>query len=524
MPATNQHSNEVIEISGLILAEAQALFRSPPENVLGRAGPFVLNQPAHLAFIKRAAEMPAEAGDIGGAAQQFRRLGAVVSDKSLGMASVKEGITGDERSHLRLISLSTEIAARQVGARRPRLALFANRRTDLFQRMFCQPPIGSELAAENIEEWSLTRCLFNLQHIIARRLLRFRCTVIKKRANAGIGPDDIFRPDRFAEIVAGRVAEIGNLLLGDANPGRIALVIAVRGSDQREIALIGNGEDDAVIRVLEEIGARVGKLLAHDDMAALNEPDIVHVVAAEDAGKHLVHPGAGGIHQHTRLVRGRASGFFVQRLDEPQLAFAPCGNDPRAVHDRRAAIGRIARVEDHETGIIHPAVGIFESRGESRLQRLARRVPAKVERAGRRQKPAAAEIVIKKQAEPDHPCRAHAAFLNGQNETHGPDDMRRHGPEDFPLHQRFAHQTKLVMLEITQATMNKLGGGGRRAGSEIALFRKRDGIAPAHRIAGNAAAVDAATDDKKIENILAGHRASTTASGDRTPIVERQLP
>ncbi|MNZ91965.1 hypothetical protein D3C78_1109720 [compost metagenome] len=252
-------------------------------------------------------------------------------------------------------------------------------------------------------------------------------------------------------------------------------------------------------------------------MAALHEPDIVNILAPEDAGKHGIHPGTGGIHQHARFMRGRTTGFFVQRLDEPQPAFAPCGNDPRAVHDRRAAIRRIARVENHETGIIHPAVGIFESPGKSRLQRFARRVLAKIERTGRRQKFAAAEIVIQKQAEPDHPGRAYSALLNGQNETHGPDDMRSHGPEDFPLHQRFTYEAEFVMFEIPQTAMNELGGRRRRAGGKIALFRKRHGITPAHGIAGNAAAIDAATDDKKIKNVFAGHEASATMQG-RNPL------
>ena len=59
------------------------------------------------------------------------------------------------------------------------------------------------------------------------------------------------------------------------------------------------------------------------------------------------------------------------------------------------------------------------------------------------------------------PPKTQAALLERQHETHRPDDVRRHGPEYFTLHQRFAHQAEFVVLEITQAAMNELGTGGR---------------------------------------------------------------
>ncbi|MNL42785.1 hypothetical protein D3C87_1652630 [compost metagenome] len=132
----------------------------------------MFHQPAHFAFVKCAAEMPAEAGNIGGDTEQFRSLRAVVSDEPLGMASIKEWVTGDKRPHLGVISLRPEVTARQIRSRRPGIALFSDGCADLFQSMFRQPPVGGQLASEDIEQRRFALCLFNLQHIVACGFLR----------------------------------------------------------------------------------------------------------------------------------------------------------------------------------------------------------------------------------------------------------------------------------------------------------------------------------------------------------------
>ncbi len=47
--------------------------------------------------------------------------------------------------------------------------------------------------------------------------------------------------------------------------------------------------------------AESSKLLADDDMAALHQADIVHIVHADDAGKHMIDPWPGGIDQQPCL-------------------------------------------------------------------------------------------------------------------------------------------------------------------------------------------------------------------------------
>ena len=52
-----------------------------------------------------------------------------------------------------------------------------------------------------------------------------------------------------------------------------------------------------------------------------------------------------------------------------------------------------------------------------------------------------------------------ATLVVWQHETQGPDDVRRHPPEHFALHERFPHQTEFQIFEITQPAMDELGRG-----------------------------------------------------------------
>ena len=117
-------------------------------------------------------------------------------------------------------------------------------------------------------------------------------------------------------------------------------------------------------------------------------------------------------------------------------------------------------------------------------------------------------MIIKKKSETHEPGRTHATLLERQNETHGPDDVRRHGPQHLAFHQRFAHQTKLVMFKITQTAMDELGRGGRGAGGKIIHFRECNGVTPANGVTRNAAAIDAAADHENIVDCLVRHEFS----------------
>src|SRR6266481_2593535 len=81
-----------------------------------------------------------------------------------------------------------------------------------------------------------------------------------------------------------------------------------------------------------------------------------------------------------------------------------------------------------------------------------------------------------------------------------PDDVRRDLPEDFALDQRLANQPKLVIFQIAQAAMHELGRPGRRPAGQIIHFTQENRIAPARRIARDAAAIDASPNDSEVKN------------------------
>jgi hypothetical protein len=89
----------------------------------------------------------------------------------------------------------------------------------------------------------------------------------------------------------------------------------------------------------------------------------------------------------------------------------------------------------------------------------------------------------------------------GEHETQGSDDVRGGVEEYFPLDQRFMDETEVVLLEIAQTAVDKLGRGGGRGGGEIAFLAEKNRKAAAGGIASNAATVDATADDGKIENL-----------------------
>ena len=87
-----------------------------------------------------------------------------------------------------------------------------------------------------------------------------------------------------------------------------------------------------------------------------------------------------------------------------------------------------------------------------------------------------------------------------QHESQGTDDMGRDLPEDFALDQRLADQAELVIFEIAQAAMHELGRPGRCPARQIIHFTKENRISAPGRVARDAAAVDAAADDREVKN------------------------
>ena len=76
--------------------------------------------------------------------------------------------------------------------------------------------------------------------------------------------------------------------------------------------------------------------------------------------------------------------------------------------------------------------------------------------------------------------------------------MGHRGQQGLALLQRLADQTEFEIFQIAQPAVEQLGLGRGRALRQIALFGQHDRQAASDSIAGNAAAIDAATDDEQI--------------------------
>ena len=193
------------------------------------------------------------------------------------------------------------------------------------------------------------------------------------------------------------------------------------------------------------------------------------------------------------------------QLEPPQVALAR-GADERGAHAHIGAARRgVARIEDDETGVLHPAVRIFEAEFRHVAQRRAGGVAVEAQRARRRQAAAAADMVVEKQACTQHPGRPQAGPVR-QHETQRPDDVRRRRPQRLALFERVAHQPEGVVFEIAQAAVDQLGrGGGGRRGEVAFLDQQRLQPAPGG-VAGDADAIDAAADHRDVERLRHGDR------------------
>ena len=76
---------------------------------------------------------------------------------------------------------------------------------------------------------------------------------------------------------------------------------------------------------------------------------------------------------------------------------------PTIEEQTRAALRRVLGVQDHQAGIVDPAVRVRESGSKQGLERGAGRVATEVDLARARQPLAAAQVIVEEQAEADDP-------------------------------------------------------------------------------------------------------------------------
>ncbi len=107
-------------------------------------------------------------------------------------------------------------------------------------------------------------------------------------------------------------------------------------------------------------------------------------------------------------------------------------------------------------------------------------------------------MIVEKKTKPQHPARPEVLLVR-QNEAQGPRDMGSLGQQHLALHQRLAHQSELVLLEIAQPAVDELGRLGRGAAGEIVHFAEADLERSPRGIARDACPIDPTADDEQIE-------------------------
>jgi len=126
---------------------------------------------------------------------------------------------------------------------------------------------------------------------------------------------------------------------------------------------VGDHENDPPVVVLQD--ERVLALVqpGQHDVAALDQPDFVARRLRQLPVQHRLHPGARGI-DDSACRYGLAAG----ELRQPQIILSFRRQALGTREDANAARTRVHRIRNHQTRVIHPAVGIDESVPELRLQ------------------------------------------------------------------------------------------------------------------------------------------------------------
>ena len=231
-----------------------------------------------------------------------------------------------------------DLAARQ---RAPAGPVAPHPREELVQPV--HPALGElaergDLAAEDVEQRRAAG-LVEVEDIVARHRRGVALAVVEQRPHAGEGHDDVLAPQLLLEVAVHRRDQVVDLGLVRRHVLGPALVADVGGADQREIALVGVDEDHPLVVVLHQVGLPPLPELRHDDVAALDQPDVAAGVGARDPADEVVHPRAGGVDDHLRPHRPHLSGPLVAELGGPGAVLAPRADAGRAGQHLGALLG-----------------------------------------------------------------------------------------------------------------------------------------------------------------------------------------
>jgi hypothetical protein len=146
------------------------------------------------------------------------------------------------------------------------------------------------------------------------------------------------------------------------------VIVDVGGADQREVALVRNRKHDAAVGMLEDVGAIVVEQFAHDDVAALDQPQRLGCRLADGGLQELRGPRPARIDKTSRCyARHAAARPFQRSLPVPGVTH---GRDAARVgQDSGAVVKRADRIEHHQARIVDRGIRIHEAAREPGLQR-----------------------------------------------------------------------------------------------------------------------------------------------------------
>ena len=190
--------------------------------------------------------------------------------------------------------------------------------------------------------------------------------VIVERAYAAIGPHDVTCPDRLRQIGVRDIAEVIDFLARDA---RIFVFRHrhIGGADQRKRPLIGDHEDDPVVRVLQDVGMLLRMHTWNHDVAAF---DVSHVFARGSGTElvaHLLDPWTGGIDKRLRShADARARALAKGRAPDSVLPLR--GHKTGARTHVRAQLACGDGVNHHQARIVDARIRVHKTLSEFVLQ------------------------------------------------------------------------------------------------------------------------------------------------------------
>ena len=189
----------------------------------------------------------------------------------------------------------------------------------------------------------------------------------------------------------------------------------------------------------------------------------------ELAVEEAAHPWAGGVHEHARFDLGVV--VPGRELQPPAIAVATAADAARARQDARAVLGRAARVQHDETGVVDPAVRVDEPAPEIRLQTGAVPAGAQGDAAGAGERRLAAEPVVEEEPGADHPSRPQMRLVR-QHELERRDDVRGDPQQHLALGERLGDE---------RGTRTARDSAGRRGSAWCSPTRWRRRGRPARR-------------------------------------------